>query len=67
MNERSAVTQVIGGNGNVSVNTLAKYLAALGYEISLVAVELGEILETMQAQRVSNVTPLTIRGSNANP
>jgi transcriptional regulator with XRE-family HTH domain len=59
--DRSSVTQVFNGNGNVTVNTLAEYLAALGYEIDLQPVELGEILVSMREHRAPAVAEITNR------
>jgi len=39
---RSAVNQVLRGDGNVRINTLAEYLYALGFESNLTIVPAGE-------------------------
>jgi transcriptional regulator with XRE-family HTH domain len=39
---RSAVNQVFRGDGNLRINTLAEYLYAMGFELSLDLVEAGE-------------------------
>ncbi|MEU6336313.1 helix-turn-helix transcriptional regulator [Streptomyces cellulosae] len=39
---KSAVSQVFRGDGNLRINTLAQYLAAMGYELDLRVVEAGE-------------------------
>jgi len=39
---RSAVSQVLGGDGNIRVSTLAEYLQAMGQELILVRVPEGE-------------------------
>jgi transcriptional regulator with XRE-family HTH domain len=40
---KSAISQVLNGDGNVTVNTLAHYLAALGYEAELALLNHGEL------------------------
>lgn len=62
--DRSAVSQVINGNGNVTINTLADYLSELGYEADIQPVALGEILESMREQRAPIVEELTIRDTH---
>lgn len=39
---RSAVSQVFGGDGNIRVETLAEYLFAMGKELELEALPIGE-------------------------
>lgn len=59
--DRSNITQVIEGNGNITVNTLADYLAALGFEVDLLPVELGEIAASMRDHRAPVVREITQR------
>ena len=40
---RSAVNAVLGGDGNIRMATLAKYLHELGYELDVALVEAGEL------------------------
>lgn len=65
--DRSAVTQIIEGNGNITVNTLAEYLAALGYEVDLAPVELGEIAASMREHRAPKIQEITQRDLYRNP
>jgi transcriptional regulator with XRE-family HTH domain len=39
---RSAVNQVLRGDGNLRINTLAEYLYALGFELNITMVQAGE-------------------------
>lgn len=48
---RSAVNQVVNGDGNMRVSTLAEYLHALGYELKLGRVEAGSIRRHVVAAR----------------
>ncbi|MEV6109646.1 hypothetical protein AB0M28_33800 [Streptomyces sp. NPDC051940] len=39
---KSAVSQTLRGDGNLRVNTISDYLYAMGYELSVMLVEVGE-------------------------
>jgi transcriptional regulator with XRE-family HTH domain len=77
---KSAVNQVLRGDGNLRVKTLAEYLNALGYELDVRLVEAGEprkaALEGRSAalapamRRVSELderTSVGLHGSDATP
>jgi transcriptional regulator with XRE-family HTH domain len=53
---RSAVNQVFNGDGNLRVSTLAEYLYEMGYELSLQAVEAGELRAAALAGRAAAPT-----------
>lgn len=65
--DRSNITQVIEGNGNITVNTLADYLAVLGFEVDLLPVELGEIVASMREHRAPVVQEITQRDAYRRP
>ena len=48
---KSAVSQVLNGDGNLRVKTLAEYLGALGYELDMRLVEAGEPRRAITEQR----------------
>ncbi|WP_143653394.1 helix-turn-helix domain-containing protein [Streptosporangium subroseum] len=48
---RSAVNQVLRGDGNVRINTLADYLHAMGFELDVRLVRTGEPREAALEQR----------------
>jgi len=48
---RGAVNQVFNGRGNITVNTFAEYLGAMGLEADVVLVPLGEISTAMRERR----------------
>jgi transcriptional regulator with XRE-family HTH domain len=45
---KSAVGQVFGGDGNVRINTLADYLFAMGLELDIHAVPVGELRKRVE-------------------
>ncbi len=48
---KSAVSQVLHGDGNLRVKTLAEYLSAMGYELDLRLVEAGEPRKALVEER----------------
>lgn len=58
---KSAVSQLLRGNGNMTLQTLAEYLGTMGYELEVVASEKGEISTSMRERRRPNVACLTLR------
>lgn len=48
---KSAVNQVLRGDGNLRINTLAEYLHACGYELTLGLAEAGEPRRAAQEDR----------------
>ncbi|MFD8112234.1 helix-turn-helix domain-containing protein [Streptomyces microflavus] len=48
---KSAVSQVLNGDGNLRIKTLAEYLSALGYELDMRLVEAGEPRKAVTEQR----------------
>lgn len=58
---KGAVNQVFKGNGNVRIETLSQYLAALGYEVDLSLVQYGEIDRARQERRAPRTVTATIR------
>ncbi|MCX5352004.1 helix-turn-helix domain-containing protein [Streptomyces mirabilis] len=48
---KSAVNQVLHGDGNMRISTLAEYLHALGFEVTLEKVEAGEPRRQIVANR----------------
>ncbi|MFE0730926.1 helix-turn-helix domain-containing protein [Streptomyces antibioticus] len=48
---KSAVNQVVHGDGNMRVSTLAEYLHALGFELTLNKVEAGAPRKQVEANR----------------
>ncbi|MHC3470089.1 helix-turn-helix domain-containing protein [Streptomyces sp. 7R007] len=48
---KSAVNQVVHGDGNMRISTLAEYLHTLGYELSLERVEAGTARNKVVANR----------------
>lgn len=57
---KSAVNQVFNGVGNIHMDTLGAYLAAMGLEADLVVAELGEFREARAHRRAPVTIPLTI-------
>jgi transcriptional regulator with XRE-family HTH domain len=57
---KSAVNAVLRGNGNVRINSLAEYMGALGLEIDMVAVPLGEIEAARNDRRAPRHVSLTM-------
>ncbi|MFF0387990.1 helix-turn-helix domain-containing protein [Kitasatospora sp. NPDC004615] len=62
---KSAVSQVLNGDGNIQIRTLAEYLFALGYEMDLRVVEEGEPRKAMTEQR--DALPAFPRAQEAAP
>lgn len=58
---KSAVSDALNGNGNFRLQTLAEYLAVMGFELELVPVRSGEVLLSMRERRAPEVEPLTMR------
>ncbi|MDQ0574302.1 helix-turn-helix domain-containing protein [Agromyces albus] len=58
---KSAVSQVMNGSGNVTLDTLAEYLSAMGYEADITAVEQGETLRSMRERRSPRIAAITLR------
>jgi len=58
---RSAVQHTLAGNGNMTLQTLAEYLGALGMEVELVPVEAGEVSRSMRERRAPRVYSVTLR------
>jgi transcriptional regulator with XRE-family HTH domain len=48
---KSAVNQVLRGDGNIRATTLAEYLHALGFELSIQLHEAGELRRARQEER----------------
>lgn len=57
---KSAVGAVFHGNGNVRIDTLAEYLAAMGFEADITAVPLGEIDSARHERRAPKHVGLTL-------
>ncbi|MFJ3381942.1 helix-turn-helix domain-containing protein [Curtobacterium sp. NPDC090217] len=58
---KAAVNNVLRGNGNVTVSTLAEYLYALGYEADVTVVMEGEIIASMRERRAPRLEAITLR------
>lgn len=56
---KSAVNQVLNGAGNIQIDTLGQYLAAMGLEADLVVAELGEFRLARRERRAPNTLALT--------
>lgn len=57
---KSAVNALLRGNGNVRINSLAEYMGALGFEIDMIAVPLGEIAEARNDRRAPHYVAITM-------
>ena len=57
---KSAVHQVLRGNGNLQVDTLGEYLAAMGLEADIVVAECGEFSSARQERRAPRLVVLTL-------
>lgn len=57
---KSAVYQVLHGAGNIQIDTLGEYLAALGLEADLVVAELGEFRNARTQRRAPVTIALTV-------
>jgi hypothetical protein len=57
---KAAVNSILRGNGNVAINSLAEYLAAMGFEIDMVPVPLGEIEAARDERRAPRCVALTM-------
>ena len=64
---KAAVNAVFNGSGNVTMNTFAEYMGVLGYEVDLVAVELGEIEIAVRERRRPNHVTLTLSDRDRDP
>lgn len=58
--KKSAVSQVLNGNGNIQLSTLAEYMSALNLEVDLLAVRYGELDAARFARRAPEHITLTI-------
>lgn len=58
--KKSAVSAALNGNGNLSLNTLAEYMGAMGFEVDLVATALGEVEAAQAEHRSPKYIPLTV-------
>jgi transcriptional regulator with XRE-family HTH domain len=56
---KSAVSQVLHGSGNLHIDTLGEYLAAMGLEADLVVAELGEFRRARSERRAPATLALT--------
>ena len=59
--KRAAINNTLNGTGNITIETLALYLGAMGYEADLVAATEGEILASMRERRSPRLEVLTTR------
>lgn len=59
--KKAAVNNTLNGSGNITVETLALYLGAMGFEADLFAVHEGEVLTSMRERRAPRVVELTMR------
>lgn len=57
---KSAVNQVLRGAGNIQIDTLGEYLAALGFEADIVVAELGEFRNARMERRAPQLVTLTL-------
>lgn len=57
---KSAVNQVLRGNGNVQMDTLAEYLGEMGFEADIVVAKLGEFRSARAERRSPRLEELTI-------
>lgn len=57
---KSAVHQVLRGNGNLQVDTLGEYLAAMGLEADIVVAESGEFSSARRERRAPRLVTLTL-------
>lgn len=57
---KSAVSQVLNGNGNIRIETLGEYLAAMGFEADVVLVPHGEISTARRERRDPKMVPVTM-------
>ena len=56
---KSAVNQVFNGAGNIHIDTLGEYLAAMGLEADIVIAHLGEFSAARAHRRPPTTLPLT--------
>lgn len=57
---KSAVHQVLRGNGNLQVDTLGEYLAAMGLEADIVVAASGEFSSARRERRAPRLVALTL-------
>lgn len=57
---KSAVNQVLRGNGNIRIDTFGEYLAVMGFEADIALVPIGELDEAEEAGRAPQYVAVTM-------